>query len=126
MGIGDARRGRDAADDRRAAGHYRSVPGRGPDRAARRRIVRSAGARGGRQAPGFGVRRRSGGAGMGDGQSGGAAQQSADRHGEHAHRDAGAAKGQARGAQRQRTALHVGKPAQTAAHDARGEGHEPG
>ena len=34
-----------------------------------------------------------------------AAQQSADRHGQHAHPDARAAKGQGRGAQRQRTAL---------------------
>ena len=31
LGVGDARRGRDAATGRRAAGHQRPVPGRGPD-----------------------------------------------------------------------------------------------
>ncbi len=68
--------------------------------AARRWIVRSAGARRRRQAPGFGVRGSAGGAGMGHGQSRRAAQQSADRHGEHAHHDARAAEGQGRGARR--------------------------
>ena len=54
----------------RAAGHHGPVSGRRPDRAARRRLVRSAGARGRRKAPGIGLRRRAGGAGLGDGQSG--------------------------------------------------------
>ncbi len=50
MGIGVARRGRHAAARRRAARHHGPVSGRGPDRSARRRLLRSAGARGRRKA----------------------------------------------------------------------------
>ena len=77
-------------------GITRPVSGCRPDHAARGRIVRSSGARGGRQAPGLGVRGHARGAGMGDGQSCRAAQQSADRHGEHARHHACVAEGQAR------------------------------
>ena len=95
MGVCHARRGRHAAACRRAAGHHRPVSGRRPDQAARRRIVRGAGARGGRQAPGLGLRGHARRSGLGDGQSCRAAQQSADRHGEYARHHAGAAEGEA-------------------------------
>ena len=61
---------------------------------ARRRQLRDPGARGRRQAPGLGMRRHAGRAGLGYRQPGGAAQQSADRHGQHAQRHARAAAGQ--------------------------------
>ncbi len=89
--------------------------------AARRWLVRGAGARGRRQAPGIGLRGCAGGAGLGDGQSGGAAQQSADWHGEHAHDHAGAAEGEDGRTGGERFAVCFSEPAETAADNARGE-----
>ena len=88
MGVGFARSRRDLADAGRAAGNLRSVPGRGPDHGERRWFVRGVGAGGGRQTPGLGVRGHPGRAGMGDGQSAGAAQQSAGWNGKHARHHA--------------------------------------
>ena len=90
MGIGQPQRGRDAAARRRRTRHRRSVPGRGCDHSAGRRLVRGAGARRRRAPPGFAVCGTAGGAGMGDGKSGRTAQRSAGRHGQHAHHHAGA------------------------------------
>ena len=83
------------------------------------------GAHRGRQAPGLGVRRAPGGAGMGHRQPAGAAQQSADRHGEHAGRDARAATRQAGAGLECRPDVRLRQPAETAARNARGEGHVP-
>ena len=104
LGVGHARRGRHAAARRRTPRHHRPVPGRRPDRSPRRRLFRSAGARRRRQAPGLGLRRSARRAGLGHRQSRRAAQQSANRHGQHAHHHARAAKGQSRQARRQRPA----------------------
>ena len=98
MGIGEPWRWRDDATGRRATGHCRSISGRGSDHGAARWIVRSARAHRGRTSPGFNVRGSAGPARMGNWESSGAAQQSAGRHGEHAHGDAGAAAREARSA----------------------------
>ncbi len=93
LGVGLPRRRRHPADGGRAARHPRSVPGR---RRARRPGGReAAGPRAGRgrQAPGLGLRRPAGGPRLGHRQPARAAEQPADRHGQHARGDAGPAEG---------------------------------